>query len=58
MYKVTKNDIGTTVVERFENENVIITRYLNGETETEFKPDCDKKVIEMYMELHRPLKRD
>ena len=57
-YSITKNDVGTTVIETFENENVIITKFANGETLTEFKPNCDKKIIDMYFELHRPLKRE
>ena len=58
VYKIVKNDVGTTVIEDFENENLKITKYINGETITEFKPDCDKKILDMYLELHRPLKRD
>jgi hypothetical protein len=52
MHKVARNDLGTPVIETFENENVKITRFLNGETETEFKPNCDPKVKEMYKQLH------
>lgn len=47
---------GKTVVERFENENVIITRFLSGDVETEFKPTCDKKVKKMYKQLIKELR--
>ena len=53
MYKVIRNDFGTPVFETFENENVIITRFLlTGGTETEFKPNCDPRVKEMFKQLH------
>ena len=53
MYKVYKNAIGRPTIEQFENENVIITKFLlTGETETEFKPNCDPKVKEMYKQLN------
>ena len=45
------NDYGKIVAERFENENVIITTYLSGEFEIEFKPNCDKKVKQLYKKL-------
>lgn len=51
MHKLTKNDAGRPVIETFENENVRITRFLNGETTTEFKPDADPKVISIYKKL-------
>ncbi len=52
-HKTTKNAVQRPVIERFENENVIITRFLNGETITEFKPNCDPKVIKMYYQLQQ-----
>jgi hypothetical protein len=58
MYKVFQNDMGMPVIEIFENDNVRITRFLlTGETEVEFKPNCDKKVIKMYHQLIKPIKR-
>ena len=53
MYKVYKNDVGKPIIEQFENNNLIITKFLlTGETETEFKPNCHPKVKEMYKQLH------
>lgn len=51
MHSITKNDVGTPVIETFENDNVRITRYLNGEVDTEFKPSCDPKVKKIYKKL-------
>ena len=56
-YNLTKNDIGRPAIERFENENVIITRFLNGDIETEFKPNADPKVINMYKQLNKSIKK-
>lgn len=55
MHRVTRR-CGQPVIETFENENVKITRFLNGETETEFKPNCDPKVKETYKQLHGGVK--
>lgn len=56
MYKVIKR-CGEPIIEQFENDNVIITKFLlTGETETEFKPNCDPKVKEMYKQLHAGVK--
>ncbi len=52
MYKVIRRN-GKPIMEQFENENVIITKFLlTGETETKFKPNCDPKVKEIYKKLH------
>lgn len=56
-HKVCKNDIGRPVIETFENSNVRITRFINGDIVTEFKPKCDKKVIEMYKQLMKPIRK-
>jgi hypothetical protein len=50
MYKVLRR-FGKPVIETFENENVIITRYINGDVETVIKPNADKKVKDMYKKL-------
>ena len=50
MYKLIKR-CGQPVIETFENENVRITRWANGEVETEFKKGADPKVIKMYAQL-------
>ena len=50
MYKVTRR-LGKPVIETFENENVIITRYVSGEVETVIKPNADKKVKDIYKKL-------
>ena len=56
--QVCKNDIGASVIETFENENLKATHFiLTGETEIEFKPNCDKKVIEMYKQLMKPIRK-
>ena len=52
MHKVIRRN-AKPVVETFENENVKITKWVNGEVETEFKSNCDPKVKEMYKQLHR-----
>ena len=57
MHKITKNDTGKPAIETFENENVRITRFLNGDVETEFKPNCDKKIIQMFIQLNRPIRK-
>ena len=52
MYKIIRRN-GKPIMEQFENENVIITRFLlTGETETEFKANCDPKVKKMFEQLH------
>ena len=56
MHKVISRN-GKPVVETFENENVIITRFLNGDVETEFKPNCDPKIKKMYKQLHAEVKQ-
>lgn len=56
MYKMTKR-CGVPVIETFENENVRITRYVNGEVETEIKPTCDPKVKRMYELLMKKERR-
>ena len=58
MHKITKNDIGRPVLETFENDNLKITRFLSGEVETEFKPGADPKVISMYIELNKSIKKE
>lgn len=50
-HKLIKNDVGRPAIETFENENVIITRFLNGDVETEFKPNCNKKIKDIYKKL-------
>lgn len=50
MYNLFRR-FGKPVIETFENENVKITRFLNGEVETVLKPKCDPKVKEMYKKL-------
>ena len=57
-HRITKNDFGIPVIETFENENLRITRFVNGDVETEFKPKCDKKVIKMYKKLIKPIKKE
>lgn len=58
IHKVYKNDIDVSVIETFENDNLKATHYiLTGETEIEFKPNCDKKVIEMYKQLIKPIRK-
>ncbi len=40
----------------FENSNVkIYKNRLTGETSVEFKPNCDKKVIEIWAKLNKPV---
>ena len=56
MHNVVKR-CGQPVIETFENENVKITRFANGETETEFKPNCNPKVKEMWDKLNEPIRR-
>jgi hypothetical protein len=56
-HSLTKNDAGRPVVETFENENVKITRFLNGDVETKIKPIADPKVKRMYIELNKSIKK-
>jgi hypothetical protein len=56
-HQLCKNDLGIPIIETFENDNVRIARFINGETEIEFKPNCDKKVIEMYKQLIKPIRK-
>ena len=56
-HSLTKNCVGRPVVETFENENVRITRFRNGDVETEFKPYADPKVKRMYKLLNKSIKK-
>lgn len=56
MHESIKNTIGRPVIETFENDNVRITRFLNGDVETELKPTCDPKVKRIYKKLIKPIK--
>ena len=57
-HQVCKDDAGRPIIETFENENLKATHFiLTGETEIEFKPNCDKKVIEMYKQLMKPIRK-
>ncbi len=56
-HSLTKNDIGRPVIETFENENVRIIRFLNGDVDVEFKPNCDPKVKRIYKLLNKSIKR-
>ena len=54
-YEKSKNDIGKPIFETFENENLKATHYiLTGETEIEFKPNCPKKIKDMWELLNKP----
>lgn len=56
-YEKSKNDFGKPIFETFENENLRATHFiLTGETEIEFKPNCDKKIKKMYEQLKKPIK--
>ena len=51
MYKIIKR-CGVPIIEQFENENVLITKFLlTGETETIIKAEADQKVKEIYKKL-------
>ena len=51
MYKVFRRG-GKPIIEQFENENVLITKFLlTGETETIIKAGADQKVKGIYKKL-------
>lgn len=53
-----KGDFNNDIIETFENENLKATHFiLTGETEIEFKPNCDKKVKKMWKKLNKPIRR-
>lgn len=57
-YEIAKTDIGKPVFETFENENLKATHFLfTGETEIEFKPNCPKKIKDMWDMLNEPYKK-
>ena len=57
-YQIYKNDEGKPIIETFENQNLKATHFiLTGETEIVFKPECDKKVIEMYKQLMKRIRK-
>ena len=45
--KITRNDDGSVLLETFENENLKAICF-GGSVNIEFKPNCDKKVKEIY----------
>ena len=57
-YEKSKNDMGKPIFETFENENLKATHFiLTGETEIEFKPNCPKKIKDMWKKLKEPIRR-
>ena len=46
-YEVTRNDDGSVLLETFENENLKAISF-GGSVNIEFKPNCDRKVREIY----------
>lgn len=45
--EITRNSDGTVLVETFENDNLKAVCFA-GSVTIEFKPNCDKKVREIY----------
>ena len=57
-YEKSKNDMGKPIFETFENENLKATHFiLTRETEIEFKPNCPKKIKDMWKKLNEPIRR-
>lgn len=58
IYEIARNDMDKPVFETFENENLKATYFiLTGEVEMEFKPNCPKKIKNMWKMLNEPYKK-
>lgn len=54
-YDLIKRNKDKPIIETFENENLKATHFvLTGETEIEFKPNCPKKIKDMWAMLNKP----